>query len=731
MRSSEIYLFIDNMDYYYYDPPPPCSGSVLHTPHPQHPFSTRFHPYSHSFPSSYSPSWHPPLLPKQPSSMDFSHYESLQPQPLPPMPPSLNSVHVAKTPKYLPFPAVEFVPRPLHQQAAATAALAMKTTKDNVLATDQKRLTDTGHQVMAQAVSGGPSTEAHVPESTVDMISAVGLSIESTTAATSPMASVQPSMQYAMGTIDPPMSPPPLPPPIPNTSTISQKTRQDLRTTPSVSSTTMPQISFVIWSRRPGDPSKAPGVIISTRAKPPSEVVQKALDSRTPPFSPIHLHPLLVAEGLNKTEKPGRVDARSATGPDEALSLKADVPAVQVAFKHQHRVQQARVRARDPTIMMMNDDVISSSENVTEVTEATEGVLTRPGSPVSTSTSISVSIDPGAKNKEATHAGGVNGLARMATADVEKPPAEISSSVMPGTTTSTAAATGPSSSTNTTFVTSDTAAVITSRASAPSKPTAPKLWSSLFASSSSASASTSGSNGQRGALPISSVMGISIPASTSTPTIPVAPAKKNELLSLLTNGPGAMTSRAGGQKQLEKINTRGLINSGNMCFANAVLQVLVYCSPFQRLFIELGKLLVSYNIASPSSPSSSNVVGSSTMVNEVGAIQLNGNSTSIDKQQKSQTPFIDATVEFLKEFIDDGDGGQRRDGLLGFRETTGGGKGKEREIFSADDFNEDGEGQKDESFLPWYVYDAMKEKKRFESMQVCVRFLHVSIDSVI
>ncbi len=99
MRSSEIYLFIDNMDYYYYDPPPPCSGSVLHTPHPQHPFSTRFHPYSHSFPSSYSPSWHPPLLPKQPSSMDFSHYESLQPQPLPPMPPSLNSVHVAKDPK--------------------------------------------------------------------------------------------------------------------------------------------------------------------------------------------------------------------------------------------------------------------------------------------------------------------------------------------------------------------------------------------------------------------------------------------------------------------------------------------------------------------------------------------------------------------------------------------------------------------------------------------------------
>jgi len=40
----------------------------------------------------------------------------------------------------------------------------------------------------------------------------------------------------------------------------------------------------------------------------------------------------------------------------------------------------------------------------------------------------------------------------------------------------------------------------------------------------------------------------------------------------------------------------------------------------------------------------------------------------------------------------------------------GAAKGKQREIRHAN--------QEEESFLPWYVYDAMKEHKRFESMRV-------------
>ncbi|KAF5344161.1 hypothetical protein D9756_011412 [Leucocoprinus leucothites] len=61
-------------------------------------------------------------------------------------------------------------------------------------------------------------------------------------------------------------------------------------------------------------------------------------------------------------------------------------------------------------------------------------------------------------------------------------------------------------------------------------------------------------------------------------------------------------------------------------------------------------------------------------------------------------------------------------------------KGKEREIFSANDFD-DVEGGEDkdewpESFLPSYVYDAMKEKKRFESMEDAEEFLGFYLDTL-
>ena len=39
------------------------------------------------------------------------------------------------------------------------------------------------------------------------------------------------------------------------------------------------------------------------------------------------------------------------------------------------------------------------------------------------------------------------------------------------------------------------------------------------------------------------------------------------------------------------INATTLINSGNMCFVNSVLQIMVYCPPFHRLFAEFGKVL--------------------------------------------------------------------------------------------------------------------------------------------
>lgn len=112
-----------------------------------------------------------------------------------------------------------------------------------------------------------------------------------------------------------------------------------------------------------------------------------------------------------------------------------------------------------------------------------------------------------------------------------------------------------------------------------------------------------------------------------------------------------------------------------MCFANSVLQVLIYCPPFHRLFFELRKYL-----AGP-------VLGS----------QRDGSKA---------TPLVDATIQFLKEFVPEPT-----------QSPNGKSKGKERQ---EDDFDEL------ESFIPTYVYDAMKEKKRFANM--IVRLLHYFIE---
>ena len=120
-----------------------------------------------------------------------------------------------------------------------------------------------------------------------------------------------------------------------------------------------------------------------------------------------------------------------------------------------------------------------------------------------------------------------------------------------------------------------------------------------------------------------------------------------------------------------KIRPRGLVNTGNMCFANAVLQMLVYCPPFHRFFAELRR-----HLAGP-------VVGS-------------------QREGTKATPLVDATIQFMKEFVPD----PPMPGAEGSRS-----KGKEREEDAFEELD---------SFIPTYVYDAMKEKKRFASMIVSV-----------
>jgi ubiquitin carboxyl-terminal hydrolase 10 len=116
-----------------------------------------------------------------------------------------------------------------------------------------------------------------------------------------------------------------------------------------------------------------------------------------------------------------------------------------------------------------------------------------------------------------------------------------------------------------------------------------------------------------------------------------------------------------------------------MCFANAVLQTMVYCAPFRRLFGELGRLL-----------------------------------PGVDPGFGVSTPLVSATIEFLREFAV----GKDRE-MGSWERDRGSGKGKER--------GEDDEERTDDAFLPTYVYDALKEKKRFDGMRVSCGLLSLLV----
>ncbi|KAH9950226.1 hypothetical protein B0H21DRAFT_686903 [Amylocystis lapponica] len=406
-------------------------------------------------------------------------------------------------------------------------------------------------------------------------------------------------------------TPPPPPshilPPRSDLSQVDEKTAVQSLPSPSQSVHSARSVSnvsgWVIWSHRP-QPSRAPGLIISPNAYPPEDVVHKALDLPSPPVSP----------QLRSLELPLPLVATTA-----------------VSLESMHEISEET-----------SDITGAPSSSATETTPPSPADTPVPGSPVSSNTSVSI----GAASPSATMAKPLS--SPKAVTNPEAVTAEhVSVEIAPSATS----ATSVNGSTDATTVAVPLAAPPVPKPAAPKK-----SWASLLQSSDAAASSS------KSRLPVSSVVGFSIPAATpsSTPSGPGGSAgnkHRQDLLNLITSGLPSANSPL-------RICPRGLVNTGNMCFANSVLQVLIYCQPFHRLFAELSKHL------------SGPVVGS-------------------QKEGTKATPLIDAVIQFLKEFV------PRSSGQAGAEA-----KGKERE----DDFYEP------ESFIPSYVYDAMKEKKRFASM---------------
>jgi ubiquitin carboxyl-terminal hydrolase 10 len=105
--------------------------------------------------------------------------------------------------------------------------------------------------------------------------------------------------------------------------------------------------------------------------------------------------------------------------------------------------------------------------------------------------------------------------------------------------------------------------------------------------------------------------------------------------------------------------------------------LLVYCPPFWKLFRELGRL-----------------VGP----RDRGEGQGTGGTATL---------LVDATVRFLEEFV------YEEKMPLPTRQS-------QQQIGNVKVREEDDEKKEDgvDSFIPSYVYDAMKEKKRFDNMRV-------------
>ena len=163
-------------------------------------------------------------------------------------------------------------------------------------------------------------------------------------------------------------------------------------------------------------------------------------------------------------------------------------------------------------------------------------------------------------------------------------------------------------------------------------------------------------------LPASPVVNFSFPASPLSPVPPLA------------KTPSHLT----GNTTLPRLRARGLVNSGNMCFVNAVLHLLVHSRPFWDFFRELGNL---------------------KGLREAGCPEAGGGAS----------PLVDATVRFFEEFVFKEEGPPTTQQPSQLVATGKQGEGEE----------EKGVSKVVDSFEPTYLYDAMKEKRQLKNLLVC------------
>ncbi|KAK4236114.1 hypothetical protein C8A03DRAFT_45838 [Achaetomium macrosporum] len=180
-------------------------------------------------------------------------------------------------------------------------------------------------------------------------------------------------------------------------------------------------------------------------------------------------------------------------------------------------------------------------------------------------------------------------------------------------------------------------------------PVKPKLWTGLFKASTSAAGTSSAAPATQSQTNGSAADGSAMVAGVGS----FAKANASSLAQVL------QAYRPGVQDKLAFLEPRGLVNTGNMCYMNSVLQVLISCIPFYYFLDLVGK-----NAA---------------------------------HSFKSETPLVDAMVMFMREFkvIDSAPSAEQLKKRL---------KSEEYEKYG-------------EPFTPEFVYEAIRTLPRFASMR--------------
>ncbi|KAK8138825.1 ubiquitin thiolesterase [Apiospora sp. TS-2023a] len=295
-------------------------------------------------------------------------------------------------------------------------------------------------------------------------------------------------------------------------------------------------------------------------------------------------------------------------------------------------------------------EVPSAHEPPSETTEST--TTTTPASAQDAQVPANASVTPTKAAKPAPRAAApAVPVLPKTTKPATKEPKGPSSNDRPAADASPAAS--QQSPADTPVAPSTDAAAEESQPAAAPAPMKPKLWTGLFANAAPAAATSPGSQAVPEVATAGTVENGEANGDDVAVTGTFAKTNANSLAEALAR------FRVGKGQKLAFLKPRGLINTGNMCYMNSVLQVLIFCTPFYDFLDQVSKRAAH--------------------------------------SFKSETPLIDAMIMFMREFdvIDSAASVEQLRRRL---------KSEELEQYG-------------EPFTPEFVYDAIRKLPRFAGMQ--------------